>query len=85
MPAHEDDPTAWLGDPVGMHATPAGQVAISFPPAMRDKVVISLVGAPLIDDHAAAVDAFVALGLEGARGVLESLRLAVSQLEEHAD
>jgi hypothetical protein len=84
MTAHEDDPTAWLGDPVGMHATAAGDVVISVPPAKRDEVVISLTDAPLIDDRGARVDAFVALRLESARGVLESLQLAVSQLEEHA-
>ncbi len=67
-----------------MHATASGVVVISVPPAKRDKVVISLTDAPLIDDRDARVDAFLALSLRSARGVLDSLRLAVAQLEEHA-
>jgi hypothetical protein len=79
-----DDPTAWLGDPVGMHVTGAGDVVISVPPAERETVVITLVHAPLIEDpRRRAPDAFVRVNLNGARGLHRALGDAIAQLEEH--
>ena len=79
-----DDPTGWLGDPVGMHDAGAGMVVVSVPPAERDNLVISLVDAPSIDDpHLDA--AFVRVNLDGARNLQRALGAAIAQLEEHAD
>ena len=41
----DDDPTAWLGDPVAMHVTGAGDVVVSAPPRERGTLVITLVRA----------------------------------------
>ena len=82
---HEEDPTAWLGDPVGMHVTGAGMVVVSVPPAERHVVVISVVDAPTIDDRAREATAFVRVNLAGAKGLKKSLDAAIAQLEEHAD
>jgi hypothetical protein len=76
----EEDPTSWLGDPVGMHVTGAGDVVISVPPRERSTIVVSLRGAPSLDEDAV----FVRVNLEGARGLVRSLNAAIAQVEEHA-
>ncbi len=80
MHSDEQDPTAWLGDPVGVHAAGAGEVVVSVPPAERDSVVISLLDAPRIEDFAT----YARLNLNSARGLHRSLEAAIAQLEEHA-
>jgi hypothetical protein len=64
----DDDPTAWLGDSVGMDVTGAGDVVISVPPDEPGAVVITLVRAPTINDpNTWAPDAFVRVNLDGAQ------------------
>lgn len=82
----DDDPTAWLGDPVQTHLTNAGNVYINVPPGERERVlVLSLVDAPTIDDTTATATTFVRVNLVGARGLRDGLDRAISQLEEHAE
>jgi hypothetical protein len=82
----DDDPTAWLGDPVAMHVTGAGDVVVSAPPRERGTLVITLVRAPLIEDPSRREpDTFVRVNLDGARGLLKALEAGIAQLEEHAD
>lgn len=80
----EDDPSAWLGDPVGSHHTGFGSVFVNVPPAARDQVVISIVDAPELEDRGQAVSAFVRVDLSGARNLKRALGAAIAQLEEHA-
>jgi hypothetical protein len=80
-----DFPTAWLGDPVGMHITGAGGVVISAPPGERGTLVISLIDAPIIEDPRLTATTFVRVNLPGARGLHRALEAAISQLEEPAD
>jgi hypothetical protein len=82
---HDEDPTAWLGDPVGMHLSGRSTVVISVPPGDRRALVISLVDAPTIDDPNRTATAYVRVNLDGARGLRDALAAAISQLEEHAD
>jgi len=80
-----EDPTAWLGDPVGMHVTGAGDVVVSAPPGERATMVISLVDAPSIDDPRQKATVFVRVNLTGARGIRRAIDAVISQLEEHAE
>lgn len=78
----DDDPTAWLGDPIGMFTTEAGELVVSVPPGERNSVVISVLGAPSIDSD---LDArYVRLGLEDARAVRRALDAGIAQIEEHS-
>jgi hypothetical protein len=79
------DPTAWLGDPVGIRQEAAGALAVNVPPAKRSSVVISLVDAPLIENIDLTATTFLALDLEGARWLQRTLAAAVAQLEEHGE
>lgn len=80
-----DDPTAWMGDPVGMQVTGAGDVVISAPPGEPQTLVISLVRAATIDDPPQKATTFVRVNLEGARGLQRALEAGIAQIEEHAD
>jgi hypothetical protein len=80
-----DDPTAWLGDPVGMHISGRSTVVVSVPPGDRRALVISLVDAPTIEDAKQTATSYVRVNLDGARGLQDTLAAAISQLEEHAD
>ena len=79
-----DDPTAWLGDPVGMHISGRSMVVISVPPGDRSALVISLVDAPSIENPKETATTYVRVNLAGARGLHDALAAAISQLEEHA-
>ena len=84
--SHPDgDPTAWLGDPVGMHLWGPSMVVVSVPRADRRALVISVVDAPTIENPEETATAYVRVNLDGARGLRETLDAAISQLEEHAD
>ena len=81
-----DDPTAWLGDPIGMHISGRSTVYINVPPAERDVMVISLADAPTIDDERVTATSYVCVSLNGARGLRNAIDAAISRdSEEHAD
>ena len=81
----DEDPTAWLGDPVGIYDTGRGTVYVNVPPVDRRELVISLVDAREIDDHDQTSTVFVQLDLALARALNRTLDAAIGQLEEHAD
>jgi hypothetical protein len=80
-----EDPTAWLGDPLGMHVTGAGDVVISAPPGERQTLIVSLVDAPTMDDPGLSATAFVRLNRAGAENLVRALQAGIALLGEHAD
>ena len=85
MNEDHQDPTAWLGDPLGMQITGAGDVVVSVPPGERQTVVVSLVDAPTIDDPGSSATAFVRLDRAGAESVVRALQAGIALLGEHTD
>lgn len=81
----DHDPTAWLGDPVGILQEDVGALAVNVPPTERKSVVISLVDAPLIENVDVTATTFLELDLEGARWLQRTLAAAIAQVEEHGE